>query len=176
VTPRALGAALAGTLLTAGLVAGTRVPWVAEPANRAVVRLAWRAVGERVEECREPSAAEQAELPPHMRQPRICKGRLLPFRLAVQIDGVELSDELLRASGAHEDRPTYVFRDFRVTPGAHRVAIRFEVERPPGSGPATQPALRLEETVELAPRQILLVTRAADEEGGGLRSVERRRH
>ena len=174
-TPRVLGAALAGTLLTAGLVAGTRVPWVAEPANQAVVRLAWRAIGERALECREPSAAEQAERPAHMRQPLLCERRLLPFRLAVHIDGALRSDESLHASGAREDRPTFVFHDFRVSPGAHRIEIRFEVERPPGAAPAAQPALRLDETVELAPRQILLVTRAGDEEGGGLRSVERRR-
>jgi hypothetical protein len=175
VTPRPLWAALAGALLSAGLVAGSNVPWVAEPADQAMIRLSWRAFGERVEECREPSAEEQADLPPHMRQPRICEGRLLPFRLVVRIDGTGRFDALLPVGGAHADRPTIVFRDFRVTTGPHRVEIRFEVERPPGSGPATQPPLRLDETLELASREILLVTRASDEEGGGLRSVERHR-
>jgi hypothetical protein len=140
-----------------------------------MIRLSWRAFGERVEECREPSAAEQAKLPPHMRQPRICEGRLLPFRLVVRIDGTGHFDELLHVGGAHADRPTIVFRDFRVTPGPHRLEIRFEVERPLGSGPAAQPPLRLDETLEFASREILLVTRASDDEGGGLRSVAGRR-
>jgi len=166
--PRALGAVLAGALLTSGLVAGTRVAWVVEPSDRAVVRLAWRSAVERALECREPSAAEQAALPAHMRQPRICEGRPLPLRLTVRIDGAELSDELLHAAGAQGDRPITVFRDYRVTPGAHRVEISFAVEGTTGGGPAGQPALHLDEAVELLPRQILLVTRAGDDVGGNL--------
>jgi hypothetical protein len=169
VTRRALGAALVGAILTAGLVAGTRVPWLAEPADQALIRLSWRAAGERVEECREPSAAEQAALPAHMRLPSICERRLFPFRLVVRIDGSERASELLHARGASEDRPTTVFRDFRVEPGAHRLEILFEAEGPPGVGAKAHPPLRLEESVLLAPRQILLVTRALDEEGGALR-------
>ena len=168
---RAFTGALAGAVLTAGLVAGTRVPWLAEPGDEALVRLSWRALGERLDECREPSAEEQAKLPAHMRQPRICERRLLPFHLAVRIDGRPVFDSLLHASGAREDRPTYVFHDFRVTPGPHRVEVRFEVDRPPGSGPAAQPALELDEPVELAPRQILLVARSGPDAGDRLHLV-----
>ncbi len=171
-TPRALGAALVGAILTAGLVAGTRVPWLAEPADQALIRLSWRAAGDRVEECREPSADEQAALPAHMRPQSICERRLLPFRLVVRIDGMERASELLHASGANEDRPTTVFRDFRVEPGPHRLEIRFQGEGAPGASAMAHPPLRLEETVLLAPRQILLVTRALDEEGGALRLDE----
>jgi hypothetical protein len=166
VSARFLPGALAAALLAAGLVAGSRVPWVAEPADRALVRLAWRADAERVEECREPSAAEQARTPAHMRQPRICERRLLPFRLVLRIDGRTLADELLHPSGAREDRPTVVFRDFPVSPGAHRLEIRFEAEPAQAAG---RPALRLDETVALGPREILLVGRAPLEQGGGLR-------
>jgi hypothetical protein len=170
---RTPGALLVGALVAAGLVAGSRVPWVAEPADEAMVRLSWRALGERVEECREPTEAEQAALPAHMRQPRICEGRLLPLRLTVRIDGAQIADELLHATGAHEDRPTYVFREFRVTPGDHRVAIRFESVWPAGSRPGASPPLELDASVELAPRQILLVTRD-DGAGGALRIPGRR--
>jgi len=173
VKPGGFGATLAGALLTAGLVAGSRVPWVAAPDDRAVVRIDWRAVGERSEECREPTAEEQAGIPAHMRQSRICEGRVLPFRLAVRVDGDPRADERLEASGAQGDRPIIVFRDLELPPGEHRLEIRFEVEHPPGAGPSAGPALRLDATVQLLPRQILLVTRAADDAGGGLQIVAR---
>jgi hypothetical protein len=158
----ALGGALGAALLTAGLVLGSRVPWRVEGGGDASIRLSWRVVGERIEQCREPTAAEQANLPPHMRQTRLCERRLAPFRLAVRVDGAELLDASVRPSGAREDRPTYVFHELRVPPGEHRLELRFEVERPPGSGPPAQPPLLLDERVRLAPRRVLLVTRAAE--------------
>jgi hypothetical protein len=167
----AAGAAAAG-ILSAGIVLGTSVPWVAEPGGDALIRLSWRAVGERIEECREPSAEEQARLPAHMRQSRICERRLAPFHLVVHLDGRPALDEVVAASGARDDRPTYVFRELRVPPGDHRVELRFEVDRPAGrTGAAGQPPLLLDERVVLVPRQILLVTRAGDADGGGLRMI-----
>jgi hypothetical protein len=68
----------------------------------------------------------------------------------------------VRASGAREDRPTYVFRELRVPPGEHRVEVRFSLERPPESGPSALPALVFDERVTLPPRRVLLVTRASD--------------
>ena len=162
-------------LLVAGLVLGTRVPWVSEPGGDAVIRLSWRAIGERVEECREPSAEEQARVPAHMRQSRLCERRLASFRLVLRLDGRTALDALVAASGAREDRPTYVFHELRVPPGEHRIELRFEVERPPDTGLAVQPPLLLDERVALAPRQILLVTRAGDAEGGHLHIVDQNR-
>lgn len=155
--------AVAAALLTAALVAGSRVPWTAETGSEAVVRLSWRAVGERVEECRETTEAERASLPAHMRQPRICERRLAPFRLSVRIDGEERLDANLHASGAREDRPTYVLHEFRVAPGEHRVEVRFAAERLPGAQAAAAPPLLLDAHVALAAREIGLVTRSGDE-------------
>jgi hypothetical protein len=168
-TGRLVAGVAVAALLGAGLVLGTRVPWLAEPGGDALIRLSWRALGERVEECREPSAEEQARLPAHMRQGRVCEGRIAPFRLVLRLDGRTQLDVRVAASGAREDRPTYVFHELRVPPGGHRLELRFEVERPPGSRPAAQLPLLLDERVELAPRQILLVTRAGDTEAGRLR-------
>jgi hypothetical protein len=98
-----------------------------------------------------------------MRQREICERRLSPFRLRVALDGAPLFDGELRPAGAREDRPTYVFRDFEVAPGEHRVEVRFEELRPPGA-PAPPPALVLDRTVAFPPRRIRLVTRAAEGE------------
>ena len=158
---RALAGALAAVLV-AVLVLLSRLPWTAEPEPDSLVRLSWRSVGERVEECREPSEAELAALPRHMRLPKICEGRVAPFRLRVELDGVAALDELVRAAGAREDRPVYVFRELRVSPGEHRLAVYFDAERPPGSPAAEAAPLRLEETLLLAPRAVALVTYDAE--------------
>lgn len=165
-TARALPAALVTALLAAALVAGSRVPWTAETSPDAIVRLSWRAVGERVEECRETTEAERASLPAHMRRQRICERRLTPFRLSLRIDGEQRLDESVHAAGAREDRPTYVLREFRVAPGAHRIEVRFAPEPLPGAPAGATTPLALDARVTLAPHQIALVTR--DGEGGPL--------
>jgi hypothetical protein len=157
---RAAGAA-AALALAAGLALASRAPYAVEAPDAARLRLSWRALGEPVHACRVPTDAELAALPPHMRQKEICERRLAPFQLRVALDGVPLVDGEIRASGAREDRPTYVFRDFEVSPGEHRVEVRFEEVRPPGAAPAP-PALSLDRTVHFAPRRIRLVTRAAE--------------
>jgi hypothetical protein len=163
VRARALVGAAVAALLTAGLVAGSRVPWTAEPGNEALVRLSWRAVGERVEECRDTTAAERASLPPHMRQPRICERRLAPFRLSVRIDGEQRLEASLHASGAREDRPTYVLHEFRVAEGEHRIEVHFATEPLPGATAEAMRPLHLDARVALAANAIALVTRDGDD-------------
>ena len=150
----ALGALLVA-FLCAGLVAGTGLPYQAEVGDHALVRLSWRAVGERVEACRRPSEEELAALPPHMRRAEICEGRMTPFRLAVAIDGEELLDERILPSGTRQDRPVYVLREFPVAQGPHRLRVAFAEELPEGAGRAPRPPLVLDEAVAAgAPLQV----------------------
>ena len=178
-TGRAVRLALAGAVVLgsgAALAALSFTPYTAEPGDRAVVRLAWRARGERVRECRRLTAEELARLPQHMRQEEVCERRILPYRLRVDLDGARVVDELVRAGGAREDRPLFVFRDLAVTPGTHHLQVTFEREageegddeRPhPEEVDATEAGRRARETparlaldgpVVLVPRQIVLVT------------------
>ena len=150
-------AALVAVGLTAGLVWCTALPYQHESSEEAVIRLSWRTVGERVEECRTPSEEELAALPPHMRQGEICEGAMLPFRLRVAVDGASLFDGQVRTAGARGDRPAYVFQEFRVAPGAHHLQVRFEVDRGQGQGVSGRPPLILDEDVTLEARTILLV-------------------
>lgn len=160
--PRLALAALCALVLCAGLVLGSRLPYVAEPGDGALVRLSWRSAGERIEACREPSEAERAGVPAHMRLPQICQGRLAPFELVVSIDGTLRFDGEIRAAGAREDRPIYVFQELPVAPGEHRIEVRFEVRRPEGAPASQRPPLFLDETATLGPREILLVTHDPD--------------
>ena len=162
------------------LAALSSTPYTAEPGDGAVVRLAWRARGERVRECHRRSAEELARLPQHMRQEEVCERRILPYRLQVDLDGTRVVDELVRAGGARADRPLFVFHDLAVLPGMHRLRITFEREGTPEEereeGPAdvdateagrraheTPARLALDEGVTVAARQVVLVT--YDDEG-----------
>ncbi|HEX7091319.1 MAG TPA: hypothetical protein VF192_14350 [Longimicrobiales bacterium] len=109
----------------AALAALSRAPYREPGADEAVLRLSWRVRGIRVQECRSLTPEELAALPPHMRRPEVCEGRIAPYRLRVRVDGRVLADTLVHAAGAREDRPVYVFREFRVLPGVHRVDLRF---------------------------------------------------
>jgi hypothetical protein len=140
------------------------VPYTAERDVGAVLRLAWRARGERVNECRRLTPGELARLPVHMRQEEVCEGRLLPYRLVVSVDGVPAVDRLVHGAGAREDRPLYVFEDLPLRPGPHRLAVRFTLvgaaTNTTGAAgpPATPPRLALDTTVDLGSRRIVLVT------------------
>jgi hypothetical protein len=153
------GGALVGLVLTGGLVAGSQVPWRAHSSDEAGIRLSWRTVSEPVSACRAPTPEELEGLPPHMRMQQICERQHVPFRLRVAIDGEPVRDVLLRPPGARGDRPLYVFEELRVAPGAHRIEVGFEEEREPAAASERPPvALALDATLELAPRDVVLVT------------------
>jgi hypothetical protein len=117
-----VGAALLGIL--AGL---TRVPWTAERTPRSLLRLSWRALGERIERCRPATEDDLRGVPAHMRQDVICEEpRVAPYKLRVAVDGRVLEDGLAEGSGISGDRPMYVLHEFDIAPGAHAVEVRFE--------------------------------------------------
>ncbi len=156
----AIALALGSTLAIGAL---SRAPYTADRAAHGVVRLAWRARGERVEECRRLTPEELERLPAHMRQEESCEGRVLPYRLQLSIDGARVVDELVQAAGARHDRPLYVYRELTLQPGAHAIAVVFAREGaiPPGEREAsegTPPRLALDTTVALLSRRVLLVT------------------
>ena len=71
------------------------------PAEGAAIRLAVRTAAGKIEICREVPAAELAQLPIHMRRPRICEEQPVPYRLTLHVDGVpvhELALATLRAA------------------------------------------------------------------------------
>ena len=92
----------------------------------ALVRLDWRARGERVEDCRPPTEEEIAGRPPHMRPREICEGRVRPYSLRVVVDRAVVVDDTIHGAGAREDRPLYVAREIAVRPGVRELRIDFE--------------------------------------------------
>jgi hypothetical protein len=149
---RLVGLALALALLGA-LVAGTRAPYAAYPGDGAVLRLAWRALGEASLRCRTPSAEELARLPVHMRRQQICERRLPTFVLRVAVDGERLLDERIAPAGAAGDRAAVVLRELPLAPGVHRLEVEFAPEEVGGAGQQK----RLEREIRLAPGEVALV-------------------
>ena len=155
-----IGLAVAGTLAIGAL---SQAPYTADRAPHGVVRLAWRARGERVEQCRRLTPEELERLPAHMRQEESCEGRVLPSRLQVSIDGARAVDDQVQAAGARHDRPLYVYRELPLQTGTHAIAVVFAREGaiPPGKreeSDATPARLALDTTVAVLARRVLLVT------------------
>lgn len=121
----AAGIAMAVAIL-AVVAGGSRWPWTAAPDDVALLRLDWRARGERVEECRPPTEEEIAERPPHMRPREICEGKVLPYALRVLVDDRVAVADTVRGAGAHGDRPLYVAREIAFAPGLHDLRVEFE--------------------------------------------------
>lgn len=160
----ALGALLS-LLVLGGLRTTSYLPYTAARDTAAVLRLAWRARGERVNQCRTRTADELARLPVHMRQTEVCERRLLPYRLVVRLDDREVANREVRGAGAREDRPLFVFEDIRVAPGPHRVVVYFTREggdsvapKAPNQGLSTPARLALDTVVAVGARRIALVT------------------
>lgn len=174
---RLLGAALASAAM-AGIAWTSNAPMTAHGSGDAVLRLAWSALPERVETCREQSAEDLARLPPHMRQRLVCEGQAASYRLTVRAHGTLIADDVVRAGGLRHDRRLYVLREIRVPPARTDVEVRFDRidagptgagpgraagprigERPPHQQGDTVPAhLAYAERVRFAPRRVVLIT------------------
>ena len=154
---------LAGLVLACAVLVGiaglSRVPMEGADRSEAVLRLSWRTVGLRVEECRLRTEEELAALAEHMRTAEVCVGRGADYELSVSVGGSEIVRDTVTPSGARRDRPVYVFRDLPLAPGEHRVEVEFAALVPstydPGDG-AIEYAW--EGTVVLGPTEIALIT------------------
>jgi hypothetical protein len=153
--PRILGIVLAAAL-GVGLVALSDVAMQNQDPDEALLRLSWRAVGRRVEECRAPTAAELESLPMHMRRAEICEGRFEPLKLTLRIDGDRVVEKLLHPAGAREDRPIHVFEEIALAAGEHRVEVEFGAV---SEGPEDATRTRmLDERIDAEPGRVSLVT------------------
>ena len=148
------GALALGMTLALGWL--SQMPYDAARDVQAVIRLAWRTRGTRVEDCRRLTAAELERLPVHMRQEEVCEGRTLPYRLVVVLDGRTVVDEAVYPSGARADRPLYVYREFPVRPGRHDVDIAFTRDPVPSDTAGERGRERLGDRESPAPQRLRL--------------------
>jgi hypothetical protein len=151
---------------TVGIGALSQVPYRHEAADHAVLRLAWRARGIRVENCRTLSAEELARIPKHMRRTQECEGAILPYRLRVLLDGEPVADQVIRPAGIRADRPLFVFQETTVSPGTHDLKVTFalvgEVPADALQDEATPVSLEFESVITLDTGEVALVTYDAE--------------
>lgn len=156
-------AGLVSLALTIGMAALSQVPYTPVDTQNAVIRVSWRYRGQAVETCRALSTEERAARPIHMQQDTVCLGGVPPYRLQVDVDEQARADTVVVAAGARQDRPIFVFREFEVAPGEHRIAVRFATTEPV-NGIVTREGLTLERPVHLAAGDVALVTYDAVED------------
>ncbi len=109
--------------------------------------------GERLGECRRLTAEEIAALPPLERKPMICEDRgRQSVVVEVELNGELLVGEAVQPSGLFGDGPSQLYANFVVPIGRHRLVARLrDSDRTEGFD------YTREETVEIAPRQRLVI-------------------
>lgn len=157
--PSLLGIVLAviGTGVMAGL---SQLPYRAETTDRAVLRLSWRYEPGDEAGCRLPTSEELAELPPHMRNPNACVRTPTPYLLQLRVDGQTVLERTLRAAGAREDRPVFVYEEVTLEAGERTLDVLFEAlagTTEAGTVPDPPMALSWSETVTVEPRDIVVI-------------------
>lgn len=158
-TPARILAALLAVVMTAGTAWLSRVEVDVSGGIDGMIRLSWRVDGITAEACRELSEEELNALPVHMRNPRACIGEIAPYLLRAEVDGVELVHDTVAPGGVRGDRPVSIFRELPVTPGRHRLAVRFDAVLPEGFEVGDAPVSRgWEGEVEVAESAVLLLT------------------
>ncbi len=126
---------VAALAVTAGLWWASTARLTPDASVQAVLRLAWSARPERIEECRPQSEDALATLPAHMRQSLICEGTTATYALEVQRNGVVIARQTVQGGGWRHDRPLYVFSDLPMPAGEASIAVRFvRVTAGPASG------------------------------------------
>lgn len=176
---RAPGTAVAAAALAALTWASSVSTAVHQPAD-AVLRLAWSARPERIEQCRQRTEEELAKLPRHMRQPMVCEGASAQYRLTVKIDGRLVTDRIVSGGGLRRDRKLYVFQELPLEPGEAGIEVRFDrvdpdtpgseagdAQRADGIAPVAAaesipPNLALTERLRIREREVVLVTYAVE--------------
>ncbi len=126
-------------------------------ADQAVVTLAFAHAGERREACRTLSPEELAKLPPNMRLQTDCPRERSPITVNLLLDGALIIEEVANPPGLYSDQGVDIYRSVKVPVGEHRLKVTMN-DNVRIEGPTNT----LEQTVTLAPAQLLVVDYNSD--------------
>jgi hypothetical protein len=122
--PRVIGVLLA-IATTVGLTRASSVS-LSPHGDQAILRLAWTARPERIEDCRQQSEEELSKLPAHMRQAISCVGTSAAYRLEVRWNDRLIVQQTVRGGGLRHDRSLYVFRNIDLPAGDAAIRVTFQ--------------------------------------------------
>lgn len=92
--------------------------------DKALVKLSMAHLPERLQPCRELTAAERAELPPTRRVERVCKRGRAPTRFELFLDDRLVARETVAPAGLSDDGRSYYLAYFTVDPGRYTATVR----------------------------------------------------
>jgi len=128
-------------------------------AGDALVRVSLIHAAERRYPCRQRSAEELAKLAPNMRAAEECRRERSPVLVELEVDGKSYLRREVAPAGLHRDGNAALYVRLPLPAGRHRIAARLR-DRPAGDFNHQR-----EETVELAPGQVLLIDFVAGKGG-----------
>jgi len=99
-------------------------------------------------------------MPPNMRKAEKCERERSPVSIEVDIDGKTVLAHTSPPSGLSRDGASTLYRRLNVAAGQHQIAVRFKDNQK-----AEAFTSKLEETVTLAPAQVLVIDFSADKGG-----------
>jgi hypothetical protein len=146
--------------------------------SEAMLRVAWTARPERVEQCETQSQEALAKVPAHMRQAEICDSVSADYVLEVRRNGTVLAEQPVRSGGLRRDRALYVFREVPIPSGEATIDVRFTrvtpvpkaaqdsqdgtrggtIVDPSAAAGAVPPTLFLTRRLIVGPGEVVLVT------------------
>lgn len=129
--------------------------------DEALVKLSFTHAGKPVGDCHVLSEAERAKLPPNMRAPMQCPRERSPVTVQLDIGGVRVLERSAPPSGLSKDGASAMYQRLVVPAGEQRIAVRLSDDVR-----ARDAAYHREETVKLAPGQVLVID--FDAQKGGI--------
>jgi hypothetical protein len=130
-------------------------------AGQALIKVSFSHAAKPVSECRKQTAEELAKLPPNMRAPTVCPRERSPVVVEVDVGGRPVVRRVAPPSGLAHDGASSVYVRVPVGAGEQRIAVRLNDDAR-RSGFTYQ----RDETVTLAPAQVLVID--FDAEKGGI--------
>lgn len=92
--------------------------------DKALVKLSMAHLSERLQPCRELTAAERAELPPTRRVQQVCERGRAPTRFELYLDERLVVRESVTPAGLSDDGRSYYLDYFTVEPGRYTATLR----------------------------------------------------
>jgi hypothetical protein len=129
--------------------------------DQALIKVSFTRVGKPVGDCRKPTEAELARLPPQMRPTEICPRERSPITVQVDVNGNKVLERTAPPSGLKKDSASAIYERVVVPAGEQRIAVRLSDDVRAREAPYHREA-----TVKLAPGQVLVID--FDAEKGGI--------